>query len=165
MSLSVIFPIHSDLFQKQSRAEYGFAFYADFVGFTLSHIVNFLVIWLMLDRFNNIHGWSMYEVMLLYSMNMFSYGFAATFFFFQMRDVERMVHESTFDGMLVKPINPFIHMIIRTFGYFFLGDIVVAVIMFFVCFQALNITLGFFTLIFLILMMVGLYLFMQHSLC
>jgi ABC-2 type transport system permease protein len=139
----------------KSKAEYGFAFYADFVGFTLAHIVNFTVIWLLLDRFKTINGWSVYEVLLIYTMNMFTYSLAAVFFFFQMREIEEMVHKGTFDGLLVKPVHPFIHMIIRTFGHFFVGDLIVAVIMFNICFRALDISMGFMNVLQFIFLLFG----------
>ncbi|BBI30896.1 ABC transporter permease [Cohnella abietis] len=123
----------------KSKTEHGFGFYMDFVGFALTHIVSYTVIWALMSRFQTINGWSMYEVMLLYTLNMLTYAIAAVFFFFQMNDVEEDVHKGSFDSLLVKPINPFIHMIIRSFGHFFLGDIAIAIIMLGFCFSRLDI--------------------------
>jgi ABC-type uncharacterized transport system permease subunit len=47
-------------------------------------------------------------------MNKFTYSFAAVYFFFQMRDLEEMVHQVTFDGILTKPVHPFFHIVILT---------------------------------------------------
>jgi ABC-2 type transport system permease protein len=125
----------------KSKTEYGFGFYADFIGFMITHAVNYLLIWVMLDRFKTINGWDFYEMLFLYTMNLFTYGIAAIFFFFQMRDMEEMIHQGTFDGILTKPINPFIHMIIRTFGHFFLGDVFVGLIMFIICFHGMHLSI------------------------
>ncbi|GGG64400.1 ABC transporter permease [Paenibacillus radicis (ex Gao et al. 2016)] len=122
----------------KSKTEHGFGFYMDFVGFALSHIVSYAVIWALMSRFQTINGWNMYEVMIIYTLNMLTYAIAAVFFFFQMNDVEEDVHKGSFDSLLVKPINPFIHMIIRSFGHFFLGDIVIAILMLGFCFSRLD---------------------------
>ncbi|MFC3746586.1 ABC transporter permease [Paenibacillus sp. GCM10012306] len=126
----------------KSKTEHGFGFYMDFIGFALTHVVSYTVIWALMSRFQSINGWNMYEVMLLYTLNMLTYAVAAIFFFFQMNDVEEDVHKGSFDSLLVKPINPFIHMIIRSFGHFFLGDIAIAVIMLGVCFSQLDLHLA-----------------------
>ncbi|MFF2480330.1 ABC transporter permease [Paenibacillus sp. NPDC058071] len=127
----------------RSKTEYGFGFYMDFVGFALNHIVSYALIWALMSRFQTINGWNMYEVMLIYTLNMLTYAIAAVFFFFQMDAIEEDVYKGSFDSLLVKPINPFIHMIIRGFGHFFLGDIVIAVIMMVFCFNHLDISPGF----------------------
>ncbi|MBP3963942.1 ABC transporter permease [Paenibacillus lignilyticus] len=139
----------------KSKSEHGIMFYLDFLGFAMGHIVNFLIIWVMLDRFNTINGWGMYEVMLIYTMNMFTFGLASIFFSFQMWEVEDMVAQGTFDVMLVKPVNPFIHMIIRTFGHFYLGDVIIGIIMFIVCFNHLNVHMGFTELLILTVVLIG----------
>ncbi|MBJ6362643.1 ABC transporter permease [Paenibacillus sp. GCM10012307] len=124
----------------KSKTEYGFGFYMDFIGFAISHVVSYMVIWALMSRFETINGWNMYEVMLIYTLNLITFGIAGAFFFFQMDDVENMVHQGNFDGFLVKPINPFIHMIIKSFGHFYLGDIVIAIIMLAFCFQKLGLS-------------------------
>ncbi|RXZ81040.1 ABC transporter permease [Paenibacillaceae bacterium] len=139
----------------KSKAEHGFGFYMDFLGFVITHIVSYTVIWALMSRFQTINGWNMYEVMLLYTLNMLTYAVAAVFFFFQMNDVEEEVHKGSFDSLLVKPINPFIHMIIRSFGHFFLGDIVIAVAVLGVCFNRLNIHLDWGTSVSFVLMLLG----------
>jgi ABC-2 type transport system permease protein len=127
----------------------------DFVGFALTHIVSYMVIWALMSRFQTINGWNMYEVMLIYTLNMLTYAVAAVFFFFQMNDVEEDVHKGSFDSLLVKPINPFIHMIIRSFGHFFLGDIVIAIIMLGFCFSRLDIHPGFGSYVGFVFMLLG----------
>jgi ABC-2 type transport system permease protein len=139
----------------KSKTEHGFGFYADFVGFTMNHLVSFLVIWVMLQRFNTINGWGLYEILLIYTMNMFTYSFAAVFFIFQMRDLEEMIHQGTFDGILTKPVHPFFHIVIRTFGHFFLGDILISIIMFVICFNALDLHFTITSLLYFIAMMIG----------
>lgn len=127
----------------KSKNEYGFYFYADFLAFSIINLANYLVIWVMFEAFPSINGWSYYEVLFLYTMNLFTYGVAGVFFFFQLREMETMVQEGTFDSILIRPVNPFIHIVIRTFGHFFLGDVVIGIVMFAVCFKALHLEFTF----------------------
>jgi ABC-2 type transport system permease protein len=139
----------------KSKTEHGFGFYMDFVGFALNHVVNYLVIWALMSRFQTINGWNMYEVMLIYTLNMLTYSIAAVFFFFQMNDVEEDVHLGSFDSLLVKPINPFVHMIIRAFGHFFLGDIIIAIGMLVFCFHRLGLHPDFGTFVGFLAVLIG----------
>jgi len=139
----------------KSKTEHGFGFYMDFVGFALNHVVSYFVIWALMSRFETINGWNMYEVMLMYTLNMLTYAIAAVFFFFQMTDVEEDVHMGSFDSLLVKPINPFVHMIIRAFGHFFLGDIVIAAGMLVFCFHKLGLSLDFVSAISFVAVLLG----------
>ena len=57
--------------------------------------------------------------------------------------VEELVRTGGFDGVLVKPVNTFIYMLLRQ-GYFgFWGLIILGAIIFVIAFQNLNLTLSF----------------------
>jgi ABC-2 type transport system permease protein len=58
-------------------------------------------------------------------------------------------------SILTKPVHPFFHIVIRTFGHFFLGDILVSIIMFVICFQALDLYFTFTSIIYFAIMMIG----------
>ncbi|MCD9020601.1 ABC transporter permease [Cohnella silvisoli] len=106
------------------------------VAFTL---IQLTVVWLLLYRFEGISSWSFYEIVLLYNLNIFSYSLSAMFIWNPMKDLQMMVRDGSFDSMLIKPINPLLHMIFKQFSHGHLITVIFGVVIFFKCFNALHI--------------------------
>jgi ABC-2 type transport system permease protein len=103
---------------------------ADFILGGFAQIVNYagsyLVIWLFLTRFHSIGGWTWPEVALLYSIGLFTYALGASFSFVQMRELENLVRQGTFDGILTKPVNPYLYYICRGFNLAYFAHIMIS---------------------------------------
>ena len=110
--------------------EYRFAFFMDVFVNAFTHLVGFLNIWILLKNFTDIGGWSYYEIMFLYSVNLLPFGIAGLFIWAPMVNLEQMVRDGSFDSILIKPLSPFAFMICKGFQHTFLGHIVVAIILF-----------------------------------
>ncbi len=123
----------------KTKIEYRFAFFMDFFIHIYGYFITYLGIWVIFNKFHFIKGWDFYEVMFLYNLNLISYGICGVFFFTPIRRLEGMVKDGTFDSMLIKPINPFLHLIFRYFNHDFFGHIILAGIVFTICLNKLNI--------------------------
>jgi len=64
----------------------------------------FVVLSIMLLRFESIGTWSVYEVLFLYAMNTLTYALAATFSM-QIHDIGPQIRSGEFDALLVRPVN------------------------------------------------------------
>lgn len=102
-------------------------------------LIQLLVVWLLLFRFQGIGSWSFYEIILLYNLNSFSYSLSAMFIWNPMKELQIMIRDGSFDSMLIKPINPMLHMIFKQFSHGHLVTMIVGVFIFFKCFSALHI--------------------------
>ena len=96
------------------RMEYKFAFVSGLFVQALSYVARYLTIWVVLTRFQDIKGWSFYEVAFLYSLGLLSYALAAFFFFGLSMGMDNMVRNGLLDGLLIRPLHPLFQMIARS---------------------------------------------------
>lgn len=107
-------------------AEYRGAFwtmyFAKFIGFA----TDFIMIWLLVYRFQSVAGWNSYEIMLLYALNLGSYSLAAFFLFHPFTKLSSRIQSGEFDEILTKPLNPFLYLVCREFSTGYLSNLTVA---------------------------------------
>lgn len=94
--------------QLRSLLEFRAAFLLGAAAQFLTYGAEFAVIWLLVDRFQQVGGWSADEVMLLFALNLTSYAIAATFFFNTVRDLAEMIRTGSLDQILRWPVPPFL---------------------------------------------------------
>lgn len=135
----------------KSILEYRFNFFMDLFIQIYTYFIIYLGMWIILKKFHLINGWSFYEVMFLYNLNLISYGLCGIFFFTPIRRLEEMVREGTFDSLLIKPIDSFWHLIFRYFNHAFIGHVILAIIVFIICLGKLNIVWTFYKISWLVL--------------
>lgn len=104
----------------RGMVEYKGAFWLSFFAKLIGFFTDFVMIWLLIYRFDSIAGWNSYEVMLLYSLNLASYSFAGFFLFHPFTKLSARIQSGEFDEILTKPLNPFLYLVCREFstGYF-----------------------------------------------
>jgi ABC-2 type transport system permease protein len=119
------------------------------------YVINYAALWIIFNKFNNIQGWSFYEVMFLYNLNLFSYGVCGLFLWSPMQRLEGMVQQGGFDSMLTKPIHSFWHLVFRQFNYSFLGHVILAFIIFQVSLSKLDIVWSLYRVILLVIVISG----------
>ena len=140
----------------KSKFEYRFTFFSEIIMESISYVTVLFGIWILLDRFGNINGWELYEVILLYNMNIFSYGLAQLFFYAPLRELTYMVRDGSFDGILIRPMNPLLLLLASRQMYIgFLGDILVGAVVFSVCLPMLDIQWTFLKILYLVGVMLG----------
>ncbi len=97
------------------------------------------LIWVLANRFQTVGGWNVYELLLLYNLNMFSYGVAGFIFWAPMQQLDSSIRQGTFDSMLIYPINPLIHLCFRNIAIQNVGNFILGAVVFTICFQKLQI--------------------------
>ncbi len=123
----------------KARTEYRFMFAMDIFASMILYAMGYLGIWIILNRFEVIQGWTFYEVMLLFNLNLLAFGLSSFFLKAPMQMLGVMIQQGSFDQILIKPINPFLHMLVRQYYHTFIGHIMLATIMLSISFYNLNI--------------------------
>lgn len=121
------------------KMEYRFSFFLSIFLQITTYASLFFSLWILVDKFQNIAGWNFYELMYLYTLNLFTYAMAGMFVKHPMLDLEGMIQKGEFDGFLTKPLNPLLHIIIRQFEYTFSGHIFLCIVTFNISIQHLGI--------------------------
>lgn len=125
-----------------SIVAYRGSFFAGVVAQMLSYGAGFFTTWLLVNAFHELNGWTPYEVLLLYGMNLFSYALAAFFFFDLATGIEDLVICGRLDGVLTKPVNPFLYLICNGFNVAYFSHISLALITIIISFRGLGIRLS-----------------------
>lgn len=123
----------------KGQAEYRFAFVMDLIVNIFIYGSTVLGMWIILDRFQVIQGWTFYEVMILFNLNLLAFALSSFFFYHPMHMLGVMIREGSFDLILVKPLNPFVHMLVRQYAHPYLGHMILASVMLSISFSHLNI--------------------------
>ena len=139
----------------KSKMEYRLNFFMEIFINLFTYVVTYLGIWILLAKFGQINGWNYYEVMLLYNLNLTTYGIACLFFYIPMRALENMVQSGDFDSILVRPLNPFIHLLLKQNYLGFLSHIILGVVVFCICFANLHMNWTVHTMVTFVLMVTG----------
>lgn len=122
---------------------------------TLMWAVEVYVLWILIDRFQSIAGWSSYEVMLLFGLNLASYSLAGFFFYHPFVYLPKRIQSGEFDEMLTKPMNPFLYLLSREFSTGYFSNMGVAAFVVVLAFVKLDIRPDAPDLLFLALVLLG----------
>ncbi|WP_144935280.1 ABC-2 family transporter protein [Paenibacillus sp. 32O-W] len=79
------------LYKFKSQMEYRGAFLIGIWGQGLGYVADFVVLWLLVQKFQTINGWNWSEIALLVSLNVFTYALGASFFY----------HMTGFDSLVI----------------------------------------------------------------
>lgn len=92
------------------------AFMLSFAVF-FREIGNVFIVYLMLEKFGNLNGWKLNEMMFLYSLLFLSYSFLIIFFT-GIRDFDNMVYSGEFDKCFLRPVGILYQIIASRSDYF-----------------------------------------------
>lgn len=137
-NLKLVFTFYKLLLK--SKLEYRFNFFLEILINFFSYIVDYITLWILLDKFRDINGWGYYEMMLLYNMNLVTYGIASLFFYIPLRNLENIVSNGEFDAYLIRPINPFCYLLLKQTYLGFLSHVILGMSVFGICFRYLQIS-------------------------
>lgn len=124
----------------KSIASYRSAFILGAVAQIAAYAVDFALMWIMVSAFGSMHGWTKYEVILLYSMSLASYALAG-FFFYNIRSLSREIRNGQFDDKLVKPVSLLPYLICTNFNRGYIAHLALAITLAAICFGNLAIAL------------------------
>lgn len=123
----------------KTMIEYRFAFFLDIFIWTFFYGMEYLGIWIILNKFHSIGDWTFYEVIFLYNINLVSYALSGLFFQQPAIYLSRMVQRGDFDSVLTKPVKPFLLLFFREINHAYFGHVVLCIIIFGICFKNLPI--------------------------
>jgi ABC-2 type transport system permease protein len=113
----------------RERMEYRGAFLLGIVAQGLAYLAGFTMIWVLVHRFNTIDGWDWEEIAFLYALELVTYAIGASVAYSQ-TEVERLVQTGTFDGLLVRPMNPYLALSAQQFNVGYLSHFIIALSIF-----------------------------------
>lgn len=106
---------------------YSVSFITGVIGQWIAYGGTFLSLYIMIENFNVLGGWTSYEVLYLYAFNLLSYALAATVFFTPCRSLPVKIRTGEFDISLTKPVSPLLHEIYNGFNFGYIGHGILAV--------------------------------------
>ena len=139
----------------KSMLEYRPAFVTDMFSNIITYSLMYLGIWILLDRFKMIQGWTLYEVMLLFNLNMFSYALCSFVFRSPILGLEDMVRRGGFDIVLLRPMNALLYTILGRPTPSYFGHMILGTTVFTICFVNLDIQWTFIKVVFLLSAIMG----------
>lgn len=110
-----------------SMIQYRVAYLTSMLAQAVDYGISFLLIWVMIYRFDTLNGWSPYEVMFLYALNVCSYAIAGFFFHITMSYLPDMIQRGEFDEVLTKPMNPLLYLASRNFSPGYVSHIALSI--------------------------------------
>lgn len=93
------------------------------IGGVIYQLTGFLVVWIIVDRFNTIGGWSLAEITFLYGMRLTAHGIFYLCFS-QMFEIDRVLISGEYDRFLVRPISPLLQLFTRKLRVNCFGDLI-----------------------------------------
>lgn len=113
----------------KARLQYGRSFLYEAISHIFAYyLLDFLGIWIILNKFSTIGGWSFYEIIFLQTYAYFIRGVAASLFWDAMVSMSDLVVEGKIDRYFVVPVNSFYYIISSKFGVWTLSHIAVGVV-------------------------------------
>jgi ABC-2 type transport system permease protein len=99
----------------------------------------FIMIGVLLNKFNALGGWSTYEVIFLYALNVFCYSIAATFTMGPFSNLEKNIQLGEFDEVLIRPVNPLFYYASKKVSAGYTSNYILCIGLFILCIKALDI--------------------------
>lgn len=130
---------------------YRVSFITGVIGQWIAYGGSFLSLYIMIENFNVLGGWTSYEVLYLYAFNLLSYALAATVFFTPCRNLPMKIRTGEFDISLTKPVAPLLHEIYNGFNFGYIGHAILAVSVMIFAVSHLNIRVSIVNLILLLI--------------
>lgn len=91
-------------------------------GGALYQLTGFLIVFIIVDRFGSLGGWSLEEITFLYGMRLTSHGIFYLCFS-QLFDLDQVLVSGEFDRFMVRPISPLLQMFTRKLRVNCFGDL------------------------------------------
>ncbi len=125
----------------RSRMQYRADFITGMISVLILNGVNILLIGILVGRFTELNGWSLWELVFLYSLWMLSHSIYSLLFW-HMSSLEDLIVKGTFDQFLLRPLSPFIQFIGREVQYMGIADAVFGIAAFSLAFSQLELQWG-----------------------
>lgn len=106
--------------------EYKESFILGAMGQIVGYTANYLVIWLLLQKFESINGWGWTEIAFLYSLNLLTYAIGASFVYSPMIGLGQILIDGKFEQYITKPLASFPYFIASLFNIGYIAHILIS---------------------------------------
>jgi ABC-2 type transport system permease protein len=138
----------------KARLEYRVDFLLWLLHGVAYQVMGLAFVWVVLMRFHAIGGWSLGEVLFLYSLRLLTHGLYLPVFW-NIMSVSDLVRQGGFDRLLLRPLNPLLQILLQTVQANFAGDLTVALALFAYAQHILHLRWTVAAVAFLVLVLVG----------
>ena len=138
--------------------EYRVSFINDTLIQLFAYMVTFINITLLLNQIDCLNGWTYKEILLLWVLNVLSYGFSGMFVYTGCKQLENHIQRGTFDYFLTKPLNTFWYYMMKNINTTFIFHICFSFVILIWIISSLDITYSLFK-------MMGIFLFIVCAIC
>ena len=119
--LFVAMNVKSDI--NYFRASYFVGILVAIMGYSSQYIV----IWVILNKFQYINGWNLFEVIFLYSLNLLSYALAHVFVQWPFANLDAETLKGELDEVMIRPMDPLFLLIGKKLSTMYWGHIILSV--------------------------------------
>jgi len=135
--------------------EYRLTTLIDIFTYILNFGVGYISTWVLLSKFQSIHGWTLYEVFFLFNINMVASGISGLFISSPMRGMEQMLQNGDFDMVLIRPMDSLFYTIIGCPNFTSTSALILGTGVFILCFTHLAIHITILKIVFLLAAILG----------
>jgi ABC-2 type transport system permease protein len=114
----------------KARSRYVVNFALAFVQSFLSAGTSIAIVWIMLERFKDINGWSMYEIGFMFALGKIAFALNMTFFQ-QVWAMDLLINMGEIDKVLIRPKSSLFLFVCQRFDVMWLGDLLAGFIVLF----------------------------------
>jgi ABC-2 type transport system permease protein len=118
-------------FNLQAAMEYRVSFISQVVFMFLNDLIFLSLWWIFFNRFREVKGWAMGDIILLFAVAATAFGIAVVVFGNAMR-LSQVVREGGLDYYLALPKDPLLHTLVSRMNISGLGDAIFGVAIFFI---------------------------------
>ena len=146
--------IESIKLQIKSQLEYKTSFILSFISQIGIFFTYYFMTITLFQKFNNIKGYTLYEILLCFSIIHFGFAFNETFFK-GIDKFEKLIIDGSLDRLLVRPRNILFQVIYEGVDFIKLSRLIQAMIILIISVNKLNIPINLVNLLILILMLIS----------
>lgn len=117
------------------------SYFSLFIAQMLSYLGGFVVIWVTMRAFQAVQGWSIFEVIILYALDLMAYAGSQAFVIPLWR-MDELVLRGGLDDYLIRPLPPLLHIITRNFNVGYLAHITISLMALFFSYVQLGLRWG-----------------------
>lgn len=125
-----------------TQLEYRGQYFMRLLSKVIAWSSGFIMILVLLERFQVIGAWGKYEVLFLYALDMLSYSIAATFFMGPFGKLPKLIQRGELDQILLRPVNPMVYLVCTKVSAGYTSNYVIGIAMIAVCVRKLEIPFG-----------------------
>jgi ABC-2 type transport system permease protein len=104
-------------------------YWAGIIAQWLSYGTSIAVLFIMVNNFDVLAGWTADQMVFMYSFDLLSYSLCAFFFFGPSVNLAAKIRSGEFDSALTKPLSPFVHELYTNFNPGYVSHVSLTVVM------------------------------------